>query len=286
MRQARREAAAWLASQGVDSPDLSARLLIQHVCGGDESLHFMEPHRLLQETEAAALRDLVSRRGLGEPAAYLLGIKEFFGHDLAVGPGCLVPRPETELVVEQALAAFPRGVARFADLGAGSGCLAVALGLAWPEARGVAAELSPSALPWTRRNLASHGLASRVALLRADFSRLPLADASLDCVVANPPYVSPAEFAALGREVKDFEPATALTPLGAPPGDDGLADLRRLAPEAARVMRPGALFLCEIGWLQAEGAARILEGEGAWRDVAVLRDLAGLDRVVRAWRSA
>ncbi|GAB7082054.1 peptide chain release factor N(5)-glutamine methyltransferase [Megalodesulfovibrio paquesii] len=287
VRQARLALAAEFERAGVDSPGLSARILVAHALGADESIHYMTPDRLVPAEALARLLALALRRSAGEPVAYLTGRKEFFGIEFQVGPGCLVPRPETELLIEAALAAFsPESALHFVDCGTGSGCLAATLALQFPQARGVAVDRSREALAWAGRNLACHGLTRRVALVEADFACLPVPDAWADVVVANPPYVSPAEYAALGHEVREFEPLAALVPRDAPPMDDGLAALAGLATEAGRALRPGGLFVCEIGWLQGRQGRGMLEQAGWFEALEVVPDLAGLDRMLRARKKA
>ena len=281
LRQARLAMTAAFERAGVDSPALSARVLLAHALQAPDHVHVMEPHRQLTEAEATLAQGLARRRCQGEPVAYLTGHKEFFGFDFAVGPGCLIPRPETEMLIETLQAVFaPQAPLRFVDCGTGSGCLATTVGLLFPLARGVAVDRSRAALAWAGQNLRTHGLGHRVALVEADFAGLPVADAWADVVVANPPYVSPAEYLALDREVRDFEPAAALVPRHAPAQDDGLAALASLATETGRVLVTGGVFLCEIGWLQGERAVSQLNSLGLFTKVTVAKDLAGRDRML------
>lgn len=286
LREARVALTAYLTSCDVDSPGLSARLLIQQALGADERVHFLQPERLFADGELADLMDLAERRGRGEPMAYISGHKEFYGYDIAVGPGCLIPRPETEQLVEWALAAYPPGSpCRFVDCGTGSGCISVAFALEQWAAQGLALDCSPQALPWARKNLSAYGLQERVMLVQGNFAAIPLPSSSVDLVLANPPYVSPSEYETLDSEVKDYEPLAALVPFNPPASDIGLAALKRLAPEAARVLNPGGYILCEIGWKQGEKAIEILEYfPEAWCEMAILQDLAGRDRVLKAKR--
>lgn len=285
VRQARLALKAAFEAAGVDSPGLSAAVLLEHVLQADRGVHLLEPHRPLHEAARASLLALARRRSQGEPVAYLVGGKEFFGIDFAVGPGCLIPRPETELLVEAVLGAFSDTASlRMVDCGTGSGCLAVTVALQRPAAMGVAVDRSRQALAWAQRNVNAHGVQGRVALVQADFACLPVADGWADVVLANPPYVSPQEYAVLDREVRHHEPAAALVPRNAPADDDGLAALAGLAAEAGRVLRPGGLFVCEIGWLQGAQAVATL-CEGSWDGVCVRKDLAGLDRMLMGYRA-
>ena len=280
LRELLAAAAARLAAAGVDAPRLSARLLAAHVLRLDPLDILTRPDLSLSPETQARFEALVARRAAGEPVAYLVGEKEFYGLGLAVGPGVLVPRPETEHLVEAALAFFAgREGLRFADLGSGSGALAVALATHLPRSLGLAVERSAAALRYVRQNLAAHGLAARVLALRADFGRSFCRPASLDLVVANPPYVSAAEYAAVSREVAAFEPGEALTP-----GETGLEALDALLPQAVSALQPGGLFLCEIGAAQGPSAIELVAARPELAEAAVLPDLAGLDRVVRAVR--
>ncbi|EPR38746.1 Protein-(glutamine-N5) methyltransferase, release factor-specific [Desulfovibrio sp. X2] len=275
------KAEAWLAEKGVDGPRLSAQLLLARALEKDRLAMLLDADKPLAETELAPFRALIRRRAAGEPVAYILGEKEFYGLPFAVGPEVLVPRPETEGIVEAVREAFPTGGSgegplRFADLGTGSGCLAVSLASLLPDASGLAVDASQAALGLAASNAARNGVSGRLAFLRADFGRLPLPDGCCDLVVSNPPYVTCAEYAELSHEVADFEPRLALVS-----GEDGLDAVRALLPEAARLLRPGGLLLVEIGCRQGEAACSLTR-EAGFREVGVLRDLAGLQRIVRA----
>lgn len=280
LRELLAAAAARLAAAGVDAPHLSARLLAARALGLDPQDILIRPERPVPPEAVGLFETLVARREAGEPVAYLLGEKEFYGLRFAVGPGVLVPRPETEHLVEVALLRFAGCEhARFADLGTGSGALAVALAVNLTGARGLALDRSAAALAYARANLAAHGLTDRVLALRADFARPFCRPGSLDLVVANPPYVSAAEYAVLSPEVADFEPAAALTP-----GETGLEALAALLPQVAASLKPGGLFLCEIGAAQGRAAAALAAAQPEFAAVVVLPDLAGLDRVLQAVR--
>ncbi|WP_300158231.1 peptide chain release factor N(5)-glutamine methyltransferase [Solidesulfovibrio sp.] len=265
----------YLKERGVDAPRLSAQLLLAQALGMDRLGLVLAMDRPLTPEELDAYRPLVARRGKGEPVAYLLGEREFFGFDFKVTPDTLIPRPETELVVERALELFPQGaLSRFADLGTGSGCLAVTLAVKFPRARGLALDKSPGALAVARENAARHGVADRLDFVEADFAALPETAGGYELVVSNPPYVSVAEYRECSREVRDFEPSTALVP-----GETGLEAVPVVARAAFSRLAPGGRLLVEIGWKQGPGASALL-AEAGFADVAVRRDLAGCDRVV------
>ena len=264
----------YLQEKGVDAPRLSAQLLLAKALGMDRLGLVLAMDRPLTPEELDAYRPLVARRGKGEPAAYLLGEREFFGLDFKVTPDTLIPRPETELVVERALELFPQGaLSRFADLGTGSGCLAVTLAVKFPSAQGLALDKSAGALAVARENAATHGVADRLDFVEADFADLPETAGGYELVVSNPPYVSVAEYRECSWEVRDFEPSSALVP-----GETGLEAVPVVARAAFSRLAPGGRLLVEIGWKQGPGASALL-AETGFADVAVRRDLAGCDRV-------
>jgi release factor glutamine methyltransferase len=279
------EARAQLERAGVDSPALSAEILAAHTLGMRRLDVLVHPNKVLTPAEAVAVQVAITRRAAGEPVAYILGEKEFYGLDFTVSSAVLVPRPETEHIVEDVEAHFAADAPlRFADLGTGSGCLAVTVAHLFANARGVALDMSADALAVARANAVRHGVADRVAFVRGDFAQPFAAAGSLDLVVSNPPYVSEAEYRELDPEVSQFEPRTALVPDGHVESD-GLECVRALLPQVARALRPGGLFLMEFGWTQGEAVRRIVEGQGAFSSVTIRRDLAGKDRYVLALRS-
>lgn len=277
-----RESAAYLTERGVDSPALSARLMAGKALGLDSAGLVLAAARELTSAERQAVWALVRRRGEGEPAAYILGEKEFYGLAMRVGPGVLVPRPETELLVDTARKMFaPEAPICFADLGTGSGCLAVAVAVFFPHARGLAVDTSRFAMAKTVDNAALHGVGRRVVPILCDFRRPFAKNHSFDLILANPPYVSDAEYADLSREVADYEPESALKG-----GTDGCGPGLDLARVAAAALKPGGVLLMEIGSTQGQrfhGA--LAEPESPFKSVSILTDLAGLDRVVMAVKS-
>ncbi len=270
---------AYLATKGVDSPRLSAQMLVAHVLGLERLGLFLDMDRPLSEFELTCCRDLVTRRGRGEPAAYLVGGREFYGLDFAVSPDVLIPRPETEGIIERARALFPRDAdMRFADLGTGSGCLAVTLAVRFPACTGVAVDTSAAALAVARENARRHGVEARLEFLHGDFSALCDRPGRFGLVVSNPPYVSQAEYGGLSPEVTGFEPKSALVPASdAPDGATGCECFPVLARVVRECLLPGGAFLMEMGCTQADAARRAFAGFGG---VTVHRDLAGLDRLL------
>ncbi|HML56229.1 MAG TPA: peptide chain release factor N(5)-glutamine methyltransferase [Solidesulfovibrio magneticus] len=272
---------AFFEGRGLDSPRLSAQLLLSQALGLDRLGLILAMDRPLTPEELDLVRPLVARRGKGEPVAYILGEREFYGLDFAVTPATLIPRPETELIIDRALELFPAGeLTAFADLGTGSGCLAVTLAVRFPSAAGLALDRSPEALAVARQNAVRHQVAQRLTFLEADFAELPAQDGGYGMVVSNPPYVSAAEYRECSREVREFEPASALTP-----GETGLEAVPTVARAALSRLAPGGTLLVEIGWKQGPAAAALL-AEAGFAEVVVRRDLAGLDRVVEGRKPA
>ena len=272
----------YFREKNLDSPRLSAQLILGKGLGVDRMGLFLNLDRPMLPTELDALRPLVARRGRGEPVAYIIGEREFFSMAFTVDSNVLIPRPETEHIVEEALRAFPREAELvFADLGTGSGCLAVTIAAQFPAARGVALDVSPGALAVARANAAKHNVEARLEFVQGTFTDLPVQPCGYTLIVSNPPYVSEAEYGELSPEVAAFEPRGALVPDTGAPGAGGL----EAYPEVARVARdrlaPGGVLILEIGWKQGQAVKELLESpEFGFEGVGVLKDLAGLDRVV------
>lgn len=290
-------AQALLHRRGLDSPGLSAQLLLAHTLGLPRLEVLLQRGRMLTPTEWHAFWGFVARRALGEPVAQIVGRKEFYGRDFLVNRSVLVPRPETEHVVEAALERLPLYFSpetaperplRFADLGCGSGALAVTLALELGQrlgakrVQGLALDLSPEALAVTRANAQRLGAAPQLLLVRGDFCALPLHPCSLDLLVSNPPYIGQEEYAGLSHEVRDFEPRQALVPLQ-DEGRTGLESIGAVLRSAAVALKPGGLLLMELGCTQGPAALH-LAAAPCWQEPRILPDLAGLDRVLVAWR--
>jgi release factor glutamine methyltransferase len=261
----------WFAKKGVDSPRLTGELLLSHALGCDRVRLYLDFDKPLGEPELAAFRELVKRRAEGEPTAYLVGRREFYGRPFRVTPAVLVPRPETELLVEAALAALPEGGSAL-DLCTGSGAIAVSLALEKAGARVAATELSPTALEVARENAAALG--ATVELLQGDLFAPLAADRRFDVVVSNPPYVPSGELPGLSREVRR-EP-----PLALDGGADGLALLRRIVTETPRFLTPGGTLLLEMHESHSEALPALCRQAGFAAEPR--KDLAGLWRYVVA----
>ncbi len=277
-----REAAFALRVAGVAAPEWDAERLLRHVLGWDRATLLAGPDTEVPEAEEERFRRLLESRARRVPLQHLLGTQPFWRHEFLVGPEVLVPRPETELLVELALERLA-GVTRplLVDIGTGSGCIALSLADARPDAEVHATDLSPAALVVARRNAERLGLAGRVLFHCGDLLQ-PVASLSgrLDLVVSNPPYVPEEERAALAPEVRDHEPALALF---AP--EQGLGVHRRLAPEAALALRGGGILVVELGQGQLGAVERFCAEAGLALD-EVRRDLAGIPRALVARKPA
>jgi release factor glutamine methyltransferase len=269
--EALRLAAARLAEANVDKPRTTAELLLAYVLERDRTYLIAHPEAALGEEALARFESLVERRAGREPLQYILGRQEFYGREFAVAPGALIPRPETELLVEQALARLRPGD-RVCDIGVGSGAIAVTIAAERSDVRVTATDISGLALGIAGRNVLA--LADKVALIQADLLG-PFQDASFDVIVSNPPYVSEADRAGIQKELV-FEPDAALYA-----GMDGLDVYRRLIPEAARKLKPGGSLLMEIGYDSLPGVLELLRGPD-WATPEIFEDLAGIPRVVAA----
>ena len=263
-------ARAFLARKGIEAPQREAEHLVAHALGLDRLRLFLSLDRPLERDEVARGRELVVRRGKREPTAYLLGRREFYGREFEVGPGVLVPRPETELLVDRARALLSGETApRIADVGTGSGCLAVTLALELPGSSLVAVEIAPRALEYARRNAVRHGAAIEFHL----GDGLAQLAGRFDLIVSNPPYVDPAEREQLAPEVREHEPPEAVF---APPGDPDHW-VRRLVGEGRERLNGGGWLLVELGHGQAQRLEQWLPSAPSWR---LHRDLERVERVL------
>ena len=267
----------FFAAKGIESPRLNAELLVGHALALKRMQLYMLFERPLTAAELESIRGLVRRRGQREPLQYILGEAEFFGLKLKVDRRALIPRPETERLLELVTERQAQPPATILDLGTGSGAIALGLAKLYPQALVTAVDLSDEALALSGENAAACGLAARVTLLRSDwFAELPAA-ARFDLIVANPPYLSAEETAQTAPEVQGHEPLDALT---AP--DGGLADLRRILAAAPRFLTTGGLLALETGIAQHAELAR-LALEAGFKRTESRPDLTGRDRFLLAW---
>ncbi|MSU70292.1 MAG: peptide chain release factor N(5)-glutamine methyltransferase [Opitutaceae bacterium] len=267
----------FLAAKGIESARLNAELLSGHALGLKRMALYLQFERLLTEAELEKIRPLVRRRSQREPLQYILGETEFGGLKLKVDRRALIPRPETELLVELAIAACAAPPARVLDLGTGTGAIALALAKNFPAAVVTAVELSEDALELARENAAATGFAGRVTFLASNwFAQLP-AEARFELIIANPPYLSAAETAQTAPEVRLHEPPGALTS-----AEGGLADLRAIVATAPRFLAPGGLLALETGIAQHAELLQLVRTAGFVRHESE-PDLTGRDRFVLAW---
>ncbi len=258
------------------SPELDARLLLQYVLGVSQTYLIGHDDEALTAVAHQRYSALISRAAQQEPIPYLTGTAPFFGLDFSVSPAVLIPRPETEQLVEMAIAwARPRGSVRVVDVGTGSGCIAVSMALHLPQALITAVDISPEALAVAQKNARQHIPQAHDRIQFIKGSLLSPLSHSIDLIVANLPYVTDQEWTGLDDGVKLYEPAVALKG-----GPDGLALIQELLHQAAAKLHPNGLILLEIGWQQGRAVQALAEAAFPQASVRVLPDLAGHDRIV------
>jgi len=271
---------SFLAQRGSESARLDAELLTAHSLGLRRLDLYLQYDRPLREEELEPIRALLRRRAAGEPVAYLVGEREFYGRGFRVTPAVLIPRPDTETLVETALRwarAQQSASLRIADAGTGSGCIAITMAAELPEARVVASDVSREALEVARDNARRLGVADRVSFVEGAWADPLRAHAPFDVLLSNPPYVTTAEVGELAADVRNYEPHTALTA-----GDDGMQAYEALLREAPSLVVQGGYVALEVDPRRAERVAALVAG--SWPQAAVRRveDLTGRDRVVEA----
>jgi len=298
LRTALRDAIAQLESEHIPSAPLAAELLLMHTLGRDRTWLYAHSEQELDAATRERYFSLIARRASGVPTQHLTGHQEFWGLDFEVTPDVLIPRPETEHVIEVVLErlaiaagnAASQGDAahRIADVGTGSGCIAVALAHEFPGARITATDISAAALEVARRNAARHGVEPRIDFIECNLldallheSRATNHDSRLlDAIASNPPYIGRNEAATLPREVREHEPDTAL--FG---GEMGTEMYAPLIAQAAMLLKPDGILVLELGHNSGEHVSRLLTAP-AWSDLALTNDLAGIRRVASARRTS
>ncbi|HEY6537554.1 MAG TPA: peptide chain release factor N(5)-glutamine methyltransferase [Candidatus Dormibacteraeota bacterium] len=270
-----RRSTAYLQGTEIDSPRFEAELLMAAALGVGRLDLYLEFDRPLDEAELERVRGLLRQKVRGSPTAYLLGEREFFGLRFKVGPGALVPRPETELLVELALAAVDQGAARCADLGSGTGCIGVTLAVRRPNLVVDAVDLSATAVELTRENIQSHGVGERAFAFAGWWAEPLRGRGPYQLVVSNPPYVTTAEYLTLDRSVRDFEPREALDG-----GVDGLDCYRQLLPSVGPILAPGATLLLEGDPRRLGEVADLCRLAWPGSTITLKPDLAQRERVV------
>ena len=284
-----------LTADRVPSPRLNAELLLMFSLNCDRSHLFAHPERELTPDEQARYEFALAERARGVPAQYITGHQEFWGMDLIVTPAVLIPRPETEHVIEAVLQLHqadvgpqtldlsrprpevrgPKSALRIADIGTGSGCIALALAKEFPQAEIHATDISPAALEIARANAARHQLANRIRFREADL--LAGLDPPFDFIVSNPPYVGESEEDQVQLEVRKFEPRNAVFA-----GATGIEVIERLIPQAQAALKPGGWLVMEISGTIADQVRELL---GGWNEVAIKPDLQSIPRVAQARKS-
>lgn len=285
LKNALQAAVRYLEDEAVGSARMNAEVLLMFSLGCERAYLYAHPERELIASEMESYRELLEERGRGVPAQYITGHQEFWGLDLIVSPAVLIPRPETEHLVETVLELVrgnAAGVARtdalrIVDVGTGSGAIALALAHELPQAEVWAADISAPALEVARANAARLQLEERVRFVESDLLAALDEGLSFDFVVSNPPYVGDGEEDKVQREVKMFEPRVAVFA-----GPDGLDTIRRMVPQALAALKPAGWLLLEIGYTQEARVLELLAGHHPWRELRSVADLQGIPRVIAA----
>jgi release factor glutamine methyltransferase len=294
VRAALKEGIARLRVAKVPSDTLAAELLLMHALGRDRTWLYTNPEHQLNPAAAEKYFTLVARRAAGEPTQYLTGKQEFWSLEFEVTPDVLIPRPETEHVVEVALERLgergikinmktgtPSPTLRIADVGTGSGCLAVALAHELPHAEIVATDISAAALEVARRNSARHAVNDRLRFVEANlFEGISGSPLPFDLIVSNPPYIARSESRSLPTEVRDHEPHSAL--FGGPTGTEMYA---QLIQQAGALLRSGGILVLELGYNSADAVRKMFHEERCWANISITNDLASIPRVIAAERA-
>jgi release factor glutamine methyltransferase len=264
----------------VAEPRASAEVLLAHLLSEDRLFLYLNYDRPMETEELTAFRTFVRRRLAGEPNQYITGMQEFWSLPFRVSPDVLIPRPETEVLLETVLEFLgsPHPEVRVVDLGTGSGAIAVALARELPVINIVATDSSMAAVEQAQENALLNQIDSKIHFVCADmFTAFSSASPKFTVVATNPPYVSHAEFSKLSPEIRDYEPRYALDG-----GPDGLATIRRIIKEAPTVLSPKGALIMEIGADQAEGVSALVKDSQHYESYRIIRDYSGLDRVLLA----
>ena len=266
-----REATSLLREADVPEARREAGSLLSFVIGRDRTFLISHAEDPIDEPDQARFLEAVARRAAGEPLQYITGVQDFFGREFRVTTDTLIPRPETELLVEAALEVIAEG-ASICDVGTGSGCIAVTLLCERTDARAVAVDISEAALAVAAENAQRHGVSDRIVFEVSDcFENV---NGAFDLIVSNPPYVSADALPGLQREVRDHEPLVALSP-----GDDGLSVIRRLLTDAPQFLKNSGYLIMEIGFDQGEKVQEIID-PNVWHLIEIRPDLQCIPRIV------
>jgi len=269
----------YLDKKGIATARLDGELLLAHILGTDRTHLYMNFDQPLTEKEMADFKALLQRRAKHEPLQYITGEQEFWSMSFRVSPSVLIPRPETELLVEEGADAlgrdFPGEHLKILDIGTGSGALAAALASELKEAVVTGVDISKDAIGIAQKNMEKNGLSDVVTIIEGDLFG-PVAGARFHLIVSNPPYIPKSELAALQPEVKDFEPLSALDG-----GEDGLDYYRQIIPAAPEFLVPGGWLMFEHGAGQSADIVGLFEKTGCFEEITSVNDYAGLDRLVK-----
>ena len=271
-----RDGAKLLQENTIAGPESEAVLLMGHALKRDRAFIYAHPEYRLSAVESILFKAVIRRRALHEPFQYIVGRQEFYGLEFYVTPDVLIPRPETEILVEAAIKEFQdHDDCKFLEVGVGSGCISVSILANLPNATALGGDVSYKALVVAGNNSKNNDVSERLELQLSNvFDSID--DREFDLIVSNPPYVSDADLGSLQREVRDFEPKAALSG-----GPDGLNIIRRIIEGAPKLLKPKGMLLMEIGWDQSERVESILAKLG-WESIDMLPDLQGIPRIVVA----
>ncbi len=297
IRTALKQGISQLRKADVPSFTLAAELLLLHILGRDRTWLYAHPEAIINELNAKRFFELIARRAAGEPTQHLTGKQQFWGLEFEVTPDVLIPRPETEHVIEVALdrlalrelrAGRPQKTAgeglQIADIGTGSGCIVIALAEELPAATFIATDISPAALAVAKRNAQRHAVADRIHFIEGNLleARSPCvtrhSSLFFDLIVSNPPYIGRREAVALPREVRDHEPESALYG-----GEEGYELYAPLITQAAKLLKPGGILVLELGHDSLPAVQPLLDA-ATWANIGITNDLAGIPRVLAAER--
>ena len=275
-----RWAEGYLAQRGVPSPYVDAEYILAHILGCQRQDLLIYPDRVVKEDEAAQFNACIERRGRREPLQYIIGEVGFRGLLFKVNKDVLIPRPETELLVDEVVKSVTKKDATILDLCTGSGCIAVCIARELIDSKVYAVDISEGALAAARENAARHGVGERITFLSGDLfgaiSSLNL-KGMIDVIVSNPPYVSAEEMQELQPEIRDYEPASALYG-----GKDGLDFYRRIIHDSPYYLAAGGYILMEMGYGQAGRIKELIESENKFINIEITKDMAGIGRTISA----
>ena len=271
-----RDGAKLLQENSIAEPDSEAVLLMGHALKRDRAFIYAHPEYRLSAVESILFKAVIRRRSSHEPFQYITGRQEFYGLEFYVTPDVLIPRPETEILIEAAIKQFrEQEQFKFLEVGIGSGCISVSILANLPRATALGSDVSYKALVVAGNNAEANRVSDRLELQISNVYE-SVDDREFDLIASNPPYVADPDLATLQREVRDFEPRTALSG-----GPDGLDIVRRIIAEAPKLLKPNGMLMMEIGWDQSERVSKIFDA-GSWKSIEMLPDLQGIPRIVVA----